>query len=255
MIDYGLVSIITPCYNNSSFISQMIESVMGQTYTHWELLITDDCSSDESCKIIQSYVDSDARIKLLRLNVNSGAGVARNNSIKEASGRYIAFLDSDDMWLPNKLEEQLIFMNKNNYELVYSSYNVVDEKNRPKGIVRCLKRLSYFTLLRDNGIGCLTAIYDTDRIGKFFMPTIRKRQDWCLWLSIIKQTKYAYGLDIPLAIYRDRKGSISSTNKLGLIKYHWKVYHSIEKYSALTSFLLVFFYFMPYYFYKKYLKF
>lgn len=245
-----LVSIIMPSYNSAKYISEAIESVIAQTYTNWELLITDDCSTDNSRDIIKQYTEVDNRVKLFCLKENSGAGVARNNSIKEAKGRFIAFLDSDDRWKPNKLEVQIGFMLENGYELTYSSYDVCNQSGNIVSKVTCLNRLSYTTLIRDNGIGCLTAIYDTKNIGKVYMPTIRKRQDWGLWLSVIKKTKYAYGIrDEYLAIYRDSNGL--SSNKMKLLRANFKLYNEVEKFDKLSSFILLVFYFLPYYFYKK----
>ena len=250
MENRGLVSIITPAFNSSRFIRETIESILAQTYPYWELLITDDCSTDDTVEIVEQYVDRDPRIKLFRLESNSGAGVCRNRSIQEAQGRFIAFCDSDDCWKPEKLERQLAFMIENGYQLTYTSYDIINEDGENKGKVNCLKRLSYLTLLRDNGIGCLTAIYDTEKLGKVFMPTIRKRQDWCLWLSIIKRTRFAFGLRESLALYRDRKGSISS-NKVEMLKHNFRVYHEVEKYNSIASAILLTCYFLPYYFYKK----
>jgi glycosyltransferase involved in cell wall biosynthesis len=248
--DYGLVSIITPSYNCAQFVAETIEAILAQSYTNWELLITDDCSSDNSCEIIQRYADNDPRIKLLRLEKNSGAGVARNNSISAAKGRFIAFCDSDDRWTSNKLERQLSFMVDNNYGLTYTSYATTDEDGKVIGYVECMTKLNYSRIIRDNGIGCLTAIYDAEKIGKFYMPIIRKRQDWCLWIEIIKSIGAAYGLQEPLAIYRTRNGSISS-NKVEMLKYNYAVYHDVLNFSAPVAALLLCGYFLPYYFYKK----
>lgn len=250
MKDYGLVSIITPTYNSANFIEETIESILSQTYKNWELLITDDCSLDNTEEIVKKYIKIDKRIKFYKLDTNSGAGVARNNSIKEAQGRFLAFCDSDDCWYPHKLEEQLTFMINNKYEFSYTSYDSCNENNEIIGYIRCKRRISYSTLLRDNGIGCLTSIYDTARIGKIYMPTIRKRQDWGLWLSVIKKTKYAYGLQKPLAKYRIRENSISS-NKISMLKYNYKLYKEVEGFSSINSFFLLSCYFLPYYFYKK----
>ncbi|MDE6860124.1 MAG: glycosyltransferase [Duncaniella sp.] len=248
---YGLVSIITPSYNCAKFIGETIESILAQTYTNWELLITDDCSSDNSYGIISEYAKKDNRIKLFSLEKNSGAGVARNNSIEKASGRFIAFCDSDDRWYPEKLEKQLAFMANNEYALTYTSYDTTDENGNIVGYVNCLPVLNYNKMLRDNGIGCLTAIYDASKIGKYYMPSIRKRQDWCLWLSMIKNIGAAYGLQEPLAFYRVRTGSISS-NKLEMLRHNYNVYHTILGYNPLTSIILLGGYFLPYYFYKKF---
>lgn len=251
MTDYGLVSIITASFNCSAFIGETIESIQAQTYTNWELLITDDCSTDNSREVINSYADKDPRIRLLRLDKNSGAGIARNNSIREAKGRFIAFCDSDDRWKPEKLERQLAFMTENSYGLTYTSYDTCDEAGHSNGYAQCLRSLSYAKILRDNGIGCLTAIYDASKIGKHFMPSIRKRQDWCLWIDIIKKTGTAYGLQEPLALYRVRSGSISS-NKIEMLRYNYAVYHDVLGYNRVISAVILAGYFLPYYFYKKF---
>lgn len=250
MQDYGLVSVITPSYNCAEFIGATIESIQSQTYTNWELLITDDCSSDRSREVIEEYARGDSRIRLLRLEKNSGAGVARNNSIAAARGRFIAFCDSDDRWYSDKLEKQLAFMVGGNYGLTYSSYDICDESDQLIGRMRCARCLTPSKILRDNGIGCLTAIYDTEITGKKFMPLIRKRQDWCLWIDIIRQIRKAYGFREPLALYRLRSGSISS-NKITLLKYNFSVYHEMLGYGRITSALILFGYFMPFHILKR----
>ena len=250
MKDYGLVSIITASYNCADFIGETIESIQAQTYTNWELLLTDDCSEDGSREVIRKYAEADSRIKLLCLSENSGAGVTRNNSIEAAKGRFIAFCDSDDRWYPEKLERQLNFMVANSYGLTYTSYDTCDESGTINGYVECQPKLTYAKIIRDNGIGCLTAIYDTEKIGKHYMPSIRKRQDWCLWIDIIKNNGAAYGLQEPLALYRVRQGSISS-NKLEMLRYNYDVYHKVLGYNPFVSGLLLGGYFLPYYFYKK----
>ena len=250
MTDYGLVSIITPSFNCAEFIGETIESILAQTYRNWELLITDDCSTDNSREVIEKYAARDPRIKLLRLEKNSGAGIARNKSISEAQGRFIAFCDSDDRWMPGKLERQLEFMVNGGHSLTYTSYDTCDESGKIVGYVECLRRLTRATILRDNGIGCLTAIYDAEKIGKRYMPSIRKRQDWCLWISIISDIGEARGLQEPLALYRVRSGSISS-NKVEMLRYNFNVYHDVLGYNKIVSAMILGGYFMPYYFYKK----
>lgn len=250
MHDLGLVSVITASYNCSDFIGKTIESIQSQTYQNWELLITDDCSTDNSREVIESYAGNDSRIKLFKLPKNGGAGLARNNSIREAKGRFIAFCDSDDRWYPEKLERQLKFMCENNLGLCYTSYDTCDENGVINGYVVCLPKLTRLKIIRDNGIGCLTAVYNAEKIGKHFMPSIRKRQDWCLWIDIITKTGAAYGLQEPLSLYRVRGGSISS-NKIEMLRYNFNVYHQVLKYNKLVSALLLGGYFLPYYFYKK----
>lgn len=234
----NLISIITPTYNSEKFITETINSILNQSYSNWELLISDDCSMDNTVKIINEFVQKDRRIKIFTLDKNSGAGVARNNSIANANGRYIAFCDSDDQWTSDKLEKQLHFMSENNLALSFSSYRVIDEEGNEQGEVICPSKVSYKTMLRNNYIGCLTAMYDSQKIGKTYMPEIRKRQDWALWLTILKRTPYALGLQEKLAIYRDRSKSISS-NKVDLIKYNWNIYRNIEKFSVIRSILLL----------------
>ena len=161
----GLVSIITPSYNSSLFIVQTIESILAQTYTNWELLITDDCSTDNSVEIIEWYCQKDARIKLFLRKCNGGAGICRNNSIQKAKGQFIAFCDSDDYWMPDKLEKQLAFMAKKGCVLSYTSYMTCDENGDMKGIVVCRNTESFFSSKCNNGIGCLTAMYDVRKLS------------------------------------------------------------------------------------------
>lgn len=250
MIDYGLVSIISSSYNSSRFISQTIESILSQTYTSWELLITDDCSTDNTREIVASYQRKDPRIRLFQLKENSGPGVARNHSIEMAKGRFIAFCDSDDRWYPEKLEKQLAFMLEKDCALAYTSYMTCDENGKISNIVVGKRRETYFSMWCDDGIGCLTAMYDTEKVGKVFMPELRKRQDWGLWLSILKKCRVAYGLKEPLAICRIHSNSIS-WNKWSLIKYNLRVYRTVLGCSWITSYLYFFILFLPSYFSKK----
>ena len=232
----NLVSIITPTYNSAEHISVTIKSIQAQTYSNWELLITDDCSTDQTIEIIASYQKTDRRIKLFLLNINQGAGVARNNSIKEASGRYIAFCDSDDQWKKNKLEVQLSFIINNKLSFSFTDYDVVSQNNKFLKRIKCPHRITYSKLLKNNYVGCLTAIYDKEKLGKMYMSTARKRHDWILWLNIMNKIKHTKGLNETLSIYRKRDSSISN-NKLLLIKYNWKVYRQELKFSYLTSFI------------------
>ena len=244
MKDYGLVSIITPSYNCSSYVDNTIKSIQEQTYTNWELLITDDCSSDNSREVIKSYADKDPRIKLLTLEINSGAGVARNNSIKEAKGRYIAFCDSDDRWYPDKLEKQLSYMTAKDCAMSHTSYMTCDENDRITGIVICRKRETLNSMCKDDKMGFLTVIYDTEKVGKVFMPELRKRQDWALKLKVLNICGEAWGMKEPLAYYRKRSDSISS-NKRSLVKYNIAVYNEVLGWSKIKSNLYFYFIFMP----------
>jgi hypothetical protein len=231
----NIVSIITPSYNSEKFIRDTMESVLFQTYKNWEMIIVDDVSPDNSNEIIEKYSKKDSRIKLIKLEKNSGPAVARNRAIQEAKGRYIAFLDADDLWKPEKLEKQIKFMEEKNCALSYSTYETMSEEGvlQNKYINPPLK-ISYKDLLKSNYIGCLTAIYDIQKIGKVYMPNISKRQDYGLWLKILRKTNFAYGMDESLAVYRIRSNSVSS-NKFKLLKFNYKLFKEHEGFSTLKS--------------------
>lgn len=244
------VSIITPTYNSADFISETIEAIQAQTFQDWELLITDDCSTDGTREIVQEYVDNDPRIKLYTLERNSGAGAARNNSLGHARGRYIAFCDSDDRWTPDKLERQVAFMKDKDCAVSYTSYYTCNEEGERTGVVRCRRKETYSSLKRDDKMGCLTVIYDSVKVGKVPFPLLRKRQDWGMKLLVLQKCKVAYGIAEPLAIYRKRNDSISS-NKLSLVKYNIAVYEQVLGWSGLHARLFFFCVFMPTYIVKR----
>lgn len=229
-----MISIVTPLHNCAPFISATIQSVLGQSFSDWEMIIVDDCSADNSVKVIQSFVEQDSRIKLIQLPENSGAAVARNTAIEAAQGRYIAFLDSDDLWLPHKLELQLTFMEQTGAVFSCSAYEKIDVNGNSLGQVGVPARVEYSDLLKTCSIGCLTAIYDTKYFGKVYMPNIRKRQDFGLWLELLKKTKYVYGFNETLAQYRVRSDSISA-KKLNAAHYTWQLYRDVEKLGLLNS--------------------
>ena len=223
------ISIIIPSYNTATFLAKTISSVIHQSLDAWELLIVDDCSSDNSNTIISHYTQKDSRVKLLKLETNSGPAVARNKGIKEAKGRYIAFLDSDDIWHPKKLEKQLQFMQEQHAVISFTAYNMIDEKSgQPMAVHEVPKTITYKKLLKSNVIGCSTVIYDTQIIGKVYFPIIQKRQDFALWLKILKRHEPAYGLQEVLVDYMVRTDSVSS-NRLSAAHFTWKVYREIEK--------------------------
>lgn len=228
------VSIITPSFNSEKFIDKTINSVLSQTYINWELLIIDDCSTDDSISLIQSYISKDSRIKLISLAQNSGAAIARNTGIKHAQGRFIAFLDSDDSWHERKLERQVCFMLRNGYALTYTAYHKVNEFGETIGNMYIPNKVNYHQLLKTCIIGCLTAMYDVQKLGKVEFPLIRKRQDFALWLKILKQEPFAYGLQDDLASYTVRSDSISA-NKLKAARYNWYLYRHIEQLSLFRS--------------------
>jgi len=234
-MDQPLVSVITPTYNAALFISATIESVRAQTYTNWEMVIVDDASNDTTIDILKKYAASDDRIKFSVLETNSGAGIARNTAIEKASGTYIAFLDADDLWMPEKLMKQVNYMQEENIEVCFSSYELMDESGKSLGkMVKALPKLDYSKMLKSNYIGNLTGIYNAETLGKVYMPNIRKRQDWALWLLLIKKVGYAYSIAEPLAKYRLREDSISS-NKLNLLKYNYAIYRKALKFGPLKS--------------------
>jgi teichuronic acid biosynthesis glycosyltransferase TuaG len=243
------VSIITPSFKSEQFVSKTIESVLCQTYENWEMIIVDDCSPDNSNIIIEDYCKKDCRIKLIKLEKNSGPAIARNRAIEEAKGRYIAFLDADDLWKPEKLEKQINFMKENNLAFTYSSYELIDENDNFLGKYITKDLITYKELLKTNVIGCLTAIYDIEKLDKVFMPNILKRQDYGLWLKILKQINSTKGILEPLAIYRIRKNSVSS-NKLKAAQYQWKIYREVEKLNFFKS--LYYFSWYIYYGLRKY---
>ena len=245
----SLISIITPSYNSSKFISQTIESVISQTYENWEMIIVDDMSPDNSNEIIEEFIKKDSRIKLIKLEKNGGPAVARNRAIKEAQGRYMAFLDADDLWMPEKLKKQIAFMNENDLAFTYSSYGLIDEDNNDLGEFITKETITYTSMLKTCSVGCLTAIYDTEKLGKVFMPNILKRQDYGTWLKILKNIKTTKGIIEPLATYRILKNSVSS-NKIKASMYQWKIYREVEKLSLFKS--IYYFVQYAYYGFKKY---
>ncbi len=230
-----LVSIITPTYNCGKFIGRTIESVQRQTYHNWEMIIVDDCSTDDTEDIVNKYKAKDGRIKYHKLKTNSGAAVARTESMKLAKGSYMAFLDSDDIWHPEKLKTQLSYMRNNDIAFSCTAYEQIDEEDNLIGkTVSSPKRINYNRLLLDCPVGNSTVMYNVDKMGKFEVPNIRKRNDDALWLAMLKKEKYIMSMPDVLMRYRVRQNSISS-NKIDLIKYHWKLYREIEHLSVPRS--------------------
>lgn len=241
----NLVSIVTPCYNAEKFIGQTIDSVLAQTHTHWELIIVDDCSSDSSVEIVERYTHWDKRIKLIRQpERKDDVALSRNKAIEEACGQYIAFLDADDLWLPNKLEKQLAFMREHDLSFTYSSYQLMNESGEYLGEFLTQPQISYHFLLKTNCIGCLTAIYDVEKIGKIYMQNAYKREDYATWLHILKQIQSTQGMLESTAQYRIYNHSVSA-NKLKMAYYQWKVYRENEHLGIFKSV----YYFLNYAFY------
>ena len=232
-----LVSVIMPTYNCAGFIAESIESAIDQTYKNWELIIVDDCSQDNTKAIANKYSQKDNRVKYYCLEKNSGAAVARTKAMQLAKGDYIAFLDSDDLWLPEKLDKQIKFMKDNECFFTCTSYEKINEKGIFLGKrVNAIRKTSYNRLLLDCPVGNSTVMYDVRKMGKFKVPNIRKRNDDALWLKMLKVEPYIWGMKDVLMKYRLRNNSISS-NKMQLIKYHWMLYRDIEKLSIVRSML------------------
>lgn len=227
MNDVALVSIITPSYNASAFIAETCRMVQGQTFQNWELIVVDDCSTDETESIVRGFSHSDPRIQCLVLSENSGPAVARNFAIEKAQGRYIAFLDCDDRWHPDKLKKQIEFMAVNGYQFSYHSH----QKTTPIGeVIKQFKLpsvLTYRKALKYNPLHTSSVIYDSHNLGKVYMPLIRKRQDYGLWFRLLRRTD-GYLLDEILSDYVQMPGSLSRS-KVGLFKYHWELYRVHEK--------------------------
>lgn len=228
-----IVSVIMPSFNTGRFIKEAINSVINQTYTNWELIIVDDCSNDDTNEIINSFEDS--RIKYLKNDTNMGAAICRNRALKEAKGKWIAFLDSDDLWKKDKLEKQIGFMEKGGYDFSYTNYIEMDEKSTPNGIiVTGPKKISKNKMYDYCWPGCLTVMYNAEKIGLIQIEDIKKNNDYAMWLKICKKAD-CYLLDEELAMYRKRNGSISNHKYWKLIKWHYKLYREAEHNSMIRS--------------------
>ena len=246
MSNQPLVSIVVPSYNVAKYIGAAIDSVLAQTYSNWELLITDDASTDGTVDVVTGYIERDARIHLYRLEKNCGAGVARNNSLEHAQGRYIAFLDADDWWYPNKLELQMQFMLSNGYEFTFTAFEYADAELNVIGVSHKPKSISKLAMKFGCNIGTPGVVYDTQRIGKMYMPPMRNSEDWSLWIEIAEKTGAAYSINRPLWRYRTLQGS-QSRDKLRVVNSVLKVYTDILHWSKLRAILTFALVFMPQY--------
>lgn len=227
MKNNGLVSVIMPSYNTAKYIAESIESVMNQTYPDWELIIVDDCSTDDTDSVVASYL-SDTRIRYLKNEKNSGAAISRNYALREAKGKWIAFLDSDDVWLPEKLETQIAFMLEKNCSFSYANYEEIDEGTKPLGrVVTGPKRITKMGMYAYCWVGCLTVMYNADAIGLVQIQDIRKNNDYAMWLQICQKAD-CYLLDKILGKYRKRTGSISRHSIWTMIGWHYKLWRSAQ---------------------------
>ena len=224
-----LVSVIMPCYNMASYISDSIKSVVAQTYPNWELLIVDDASTDETVNIIASYAQSEPRIRFAVKKQNSGIADTRNQCIQMAQGQFLAFLDADDIWHPEKLEKQLSFMIEKNVGFTYSTYDWIDEDGKTLNkFINTIGDLDYETYLRNTIIGCSTVMVNKTITGDVVVPKFRTSEDTATWLDILRKGLLAYAINEPLVSYRIRRKSASS-NKIKAAFDLWKVYRQHEK--------------------------
>ena len=247
----NLVSIITPAYNCAYTIAETIESVLGQSYDCWEMIIVDDCSTDATVAVVQKYQEQDSRIRLIQLEKNQGVANARNIGMQRAQGRYLAFLDSDDIWLKDKLTEQILFMKENDIAFSYTQYRQFRENvENCKKLIDIIEVVNYKELLKRNIIGCLTVVLDREKIPVFHMPKER-HEDYIVWLSILKQGYKAYGLKQDLARYRISNASVSGDKQKSAL-WTWNIYRNIEKLSLIKS-LYYFSYYFIYALKKHYL--
>lgn len=233
-----LISIIVPVYNVEKFIRETMDSVLAQTYRYWELLLVEDGSSDGSANVIADYMEEkkEPRIRLIRQPVNQGAAKARNRGLKEAVGRYIAYLDSDDLWVPEKLERELAFMKEKDAAFVFTGYEFADENGVGTGkVVRVPETLTFKQALSNTTIFTTTVMFDTEKIPKELleMPVI-KSEDTALWWKVLKQGYTAYGLDENLVKYR-RAGRSLSSNKLEAVRRIWNLYRRVAGLGVIES--------------------
>lgn len=248
-MDTHLVSIITPSFNSEKFIAETIASVQNQTYRNWEMIIVDDCSKDNTVEIIENIKKLDLRIKLIKLDKNSGPAIARNTGINAVSGKYMTFLDADDIWFADFIENSIKTIKEQKTHFVFSSYRRSDESlNFIYSDFIVPKSVNYYDILKTNSISCLTAFIDIEVLGKKTMPEVFKRQDMGLWLKYLKEIPFAYGIQEPKAIYRIRKNSLSR-KKSDLLKYQWQFYRNVEKLNIIQSC-----YYMTHWMYRGFLK-
>ncbi|ELJ8549488.1 glycosyltransferase [Vibrio cholerae] len=237
MKEEKLVSIIMPAYNSSRFIKDSIESVLSQSYSNWELLVVDDCSTDDTALIVKWHEKKDKRVKYIKMEANTGSPSGpRNKGLEEARGEYIAFLDSDDLWKFQKLEKQIDFMVNNNYEFICSSYEIISEEGEKIGTYKPSESVDYEMMLKNNSVGCLTAVVKRSLIEGYSFPRCG-HEDYALWLKLVKKTYKIYACCETLAAYRKVSNSVSS-NKMKVFKFFWHIYRYEENLSILKTLYL-----------------
>ena len=231
----GLVSIIMPSYNTGGYIKNSIESVLAQTYENWELIIVDDCSTDDTDSIVGQF--SDKRIRYLKNEKNSGAAISRNYALREAKGRWIAFLDSDDLWLPEKLEKQIAFMENNGYSFSYTDYKIRwNGKNEDPRVYTGPDVVNRKRMYRYCYFSTITVMYDRNVVGLIQIADIKKNNDYAMWLQIIEKTN-CYRFPECLSVYCKHDNSVSSGSKLKLIKHHYIMFRKALNRSPVVSLL------------------
>lgn len=224
-----------PSYNTAKYISESIGSVQAQTYRNWELLIVDDCSTDDTDDIVKPFL-TDERIKYFKNEKNSGAAISRNKALREAKGKWIAFLDSDDLWLSEKLEKQIAFMQENDYKFSYTGYEKIDEESKSLNMfVGGPKNVTRKKMYRYCYVGCLTAMYDAEFMGIVQIKDIKKNNDYAMWLQLCKKAN-CYLLPENLAKYRIRKKSISHDKLSKKLKSHYDLFHYCDEKPAIVAF-------------------
>lgn len=239
MQDVGLVSVIMPTWACEKYIADAIRSVQTQTYTNWELLVQDDCSTDGTYSVVQPFLKLDERIKYECNPKKSGAAVTRNNALRRTKGKWVAFLDSDDLWMPEKLEKQLTFMVEKGYKFSYTFYQEINERGEDTGFeIRGPRRISKMGMFAFCWPGCLTVMYDREAIGKIKIADIQKNNDYAMWLIICRKTD-CYQLKEVLAKYRrGRIGSISTHGYMTMLRWHYNLWHDVENKSVVLSLFL-----------------
>ena len=232
------VSIITPTFNSERFIAETIVSVQAQTYQDWEMIIIDDCSTDRTAEIVASFQEKDSRIKYFYNSTNKGSAFSRNLALQKAKGKWIAFLDSDDLWLPEKLEKQIEFMTKNNFHFSYTNYCEIDENSKETGILITGPKVITNKLMKAYcWPGCLTVMYDAEKVGIMQTVDIKINEEYALWIKIAKKLN-CYLLDENLAKYRRHNNSLTSQSYFKLIKWHYLMFRKSENRNAVSSLIL-----------------
>lgn len=234
------VSIITPTFNSERFIAETILSVQAQTYLDWEMIIIDDCSTDRTAEIVASFQEKDSRIKYFYNTTNKGSAFSRNLALQKAKGKWIAFLDSDDIWHPEKLEKQIKFMTKNNFHFTYTNYCEIDENSKETGILITGPKVITDKLMKAYcWPGCLTVMYDAEKVGIMQTVDIRINEEYALWIKIAEKLN-CYLLNENLAKYRRHNNSLTSQPYFKLIKWHYLMFRKSENRNAVSSFVLTF---------------